>query len=578
MRLFSLFFSVFLVLAPMAFAQKKPNKDKLSSAEKTLASEKMLIDGMKHSILEEYSKALDYFKKAQELQPESAGINFKIAETYLQMGRAEQAIPFAEKAIALEKDNVHHYNLLAKAYQAANKYSQAAQTLEQILLLADDNPNAEQYAAELAFLYQYQLKDYKKAIKLYERLEKKYGLQEGFTRQKQQIYIQQGRYDAAIAEAEKLHASAPSHLPYALILAEMQIANNQLEKAIKLLEKVTQDYQGSESELSQANLLLAELYKNKGQNQKAKLQLEESLQNSQTDTETKVRILMEMLADSPSEERLAEILVYAQNLAQKDTQSAQAQVLVGDVLLTQNKMAEARSAYLQGLALAPEMFQVWIQVLQIDSRLQEADWLIQDADKALELYPNQAIVWMYLGAGYFEKRDYEHALESFETGQSMALGNKALQLDFSVRIADCYNGLKQYRQADERYEQVLKEEPQHPQALNNYSYFLALREERLEQARKMAQKLHQLQPEQIVYADTYAWVLYKLGNYKEARKIIEQVVNRSQNGAVVEHYGDILFKLNEKEKAIEQWQKAREMKGASPIIDKKISDKKLYEQ
>jgi tetratricopeptide (TPR) repeat protein len=577
MRLFNLILLV-LLLAQATFAQKKPAKDKLSSAEANLAAEKMLIDGMKHSILEEHSKALDYFKKAQRLQPESAGIHFKIAETYLQMGRADEALPFAEKALALEKDNLHHYSLLSKVYQAANKYNQAAQTLEQLLLLAEDTPNGEQYAAELAFLYQYQLKDYKKAIRLYERLEKKYGIQESFTRQKQQIYIQQGRYDAAIAEAEKLYGSAPKHLPYTMLLAEMQIANNQADKAIKLLEKTVQEHQGAESEVSQLNLLLAELYKSKGQNKKADLQFEESLQNPQVDTETKIRILMEMLSDAKSEERLAEILVNAQNIAQKDAQSAQARVLIGDILLTQNKLAEARQAYLQGLELAPEMFQVWIQVLQISSRLQEADWLIQDADRALELYPNQALVWMYLGAGYFEKRDYEHALESFETGQSMAIGNKALQLDFTVRIADCYNGLKQYRKADELYEQVLKAEPQHPQALNNYSYFLALREERLEDARKMAQKLHQLQPEHIAYTDTYAWVLYKLGNYKEARKIIEKVVHRSQNGAVVEHYGDILFKLNEKEKALEQWQKAREMKGASPVIDKKISDKKLYEQ
>jgi predicted negative regulator of RcsB-dependent stress response len=46
---------------------------------------------------------------------------------------------------------------------------------------------------------------------------------------------------------------------------------------------------------------------------------------------------------------------------------------------------------------------------------------------------------------------------------------------------------------------------------------------------------------------------------------------------VIEHYGDVLFKLGETEEAIEQWQKAQKQGGTSPNLDKKISNKKLYE-
>ena len=46
---------------------------------------------------------------------------------------------------------------------------------------------------------------------------------------------------------------------------------------------------------------------------------------------------------------------------------------------------------------------------------------------------------------------------------------------------------------------------------------------------------------------------------------------------ILEHYGDILFKLGEKEKAIEYWNKAKKKGGGSDLLDKKIVDKNLYE-
>ena len=49
------------------------------------------------------------------------------------------------------------------------------------------------------------------------------------------------------------------------------------------------------------------------------------------------------------------------------------------------------------------------------------------------------------------------------------------------------------------------------------------------------------------------------------------------SGTILEHYGDILFKLNDSNKAVEYWQKAKTAGGATELIDKKIADRKLYE-
>ncbi len=115
--------------------------------------------------------------------------------------------------------------------------------------------------------------------------------------------------------------------------------------------------------------------------------------------------------------------------------------------------------------------------------------------------------------------------------------------------------------------------------LNNYSYFLSLRKEKLDEAVKMSTRLIQANPDNATYLDTHAWVLYQMGKMEEARKYIEKAVQQKENvsGTIVEHYGDILFRLGKEKEAMEQWKRAHEMGETSDMILKKISDGKLYE-
>ena len=45
--------------------------------------------------------------------------------------------------------------------------------------------------------------------------------------------------------------------------------------------------------------------------------------------------------------------------------------------------------------------------------------------------------------------------------------------------------------------------------------------------------------------------------------------------AISEHYGDVLYKLNRKEEALQYWQEAKSAGGGSEGLDKKITEKKL---
>ena len=60
--------------------------------------------------------------------------------------------------------------------------------------------------------------------------------------------------------------------------------------------------------------------------------------------------------------------------------------------------------------------------------------------------------------------------------------------------------------------------------------------------------------------------------------IKKALLNGSEKSPVViEHYGDILFKLGKIEEALIQWQKAMALDLENKNLQKKIKDKKIYE-
>jgi predicted negative regulator of RcsB-dependent stress response len=66
-------------------------------------------------------------------------------------------------------------------------------------------------------------------------------------------------------------------------------------------------------------------------------------------------------------------------------------------------------------------------------------------------------------------------------------------------------------------------------------------------------------------------------DYKGAKAQLEKFMATADNGTILEHYGDIIYQLGDKDGALEYWKRAQKAGDASELIEKKIADKKLYE-
>jgi len=164
-------------------------------------------------------------------------------------------------------------------------------------------------------------------------------------------------------------------------------------------------------------------------------------------------------------------------------------------------------------------------------------------------------------------------------GKDYVLDNPGLLSQFYGYLGDAYYQLKNYTESDLAFDNSLKADKNNIVVLNNYAYYLSLRNVNLEKAEAMSKRSNDLDPNNSSYQDTYGWVLYKMGKYNDAKIWIgKAIANLSTiNGTLQEHYGDILYKLGDTENAVKYWENAKKTGEASDVIDKKIADKKLYE-
>ena len=89
----------------------------------------------------------------------------------------------------------------------------------------------------------------------------------------------------------------------------------------------------------------------------------------------------------------------------------------------------------------------------------------------------------------------------------------------------------------------------------------------------MIKRAIELNTENANYLDTYGWILFLEKKYTDSEFWLLKAIDfgGAKNGTILEHYGDVLFKLNKKEKALKYWKLAQENNNTSPTLIQKIN-------
>ena len=534
-------------------------------------SEALFVDGVKYSILEDYNKALESLLKAYAIDPDNAAINYKIAEANMLSGNMRDAANYAESATRIAPKNAYYYLLLAQIQASQKQYDSAIKTYATLI---KEVPNSGSYLFNLADLYLAQGK-LPETLTTLEQAEKEFGQVDEVSFKKQQIYLKQNKLDLALAEGEKLIKANPNEVRYVMAQAELYANNNRLPDALRVAQQALR----LDPSAAQAHLILADVYRQQNLATESAQELRLALSSPALDIDVAVRILVGYLKQLPSPQesinQLARDLAAATITAHP--KEAKAYAISGDVLVQTDRKAEARNAYSRALRYDNSKFEVWQQVIGLDGELNQTDSLLLHSNRALEIFPNQAQFWFYNGIAYQLKKQPTRAVKSLEHGRKLASNNASLLAQFDAQLGEAYHELHEDDKSDAAYEASLASDPSNILVLNNYSYYLSLRGVKLDKAKTMSGKVVKQFPDNETYLDTYAWVLYKQKDYAGAKDALDKIIIKSTDGSIIEHYGDILYQLGDKDKAAAEWQRARKAGGTSELLERKLKERKLYE-
>ncbi len=528
---------------------------------RSIAAEEKYIEATKMEMLGDHQQALNLYDECLKGLPNNDAAYYEMAKIYFEQKDYSSSLSNSKNAVRLNPSNKWYQELYAEAkvYET----------------LAKSYPDNVDYYFDWAFFLTASNQP-EEAINVYNQIEAKVGVQEQISTEKQRLYIRMGKPDKAAEELKKLTVTFPDEPKYLAMLADLYTSLDKKEEALQTLQKLT----SLDPNNPNAQLALADYYRRSGDDEKSFEALKKVFSSPEMDIDMKVQILVGYIPFlSTSEKRKTEAVELGKILSAVHPTDPKAFAMYGDILSQVDKYEEALGQYQQSVKFDNGKFLVWQQILSIEAHLFLYDSLINDANRCAELFPNQGLPHYMAGIGYMQKKKFEAAVKSLNKAVTIGSDDKKHMSQLYSSLGDAYNELKNYAASDSSYDLSLSYDPENYYTMNNYAYYLSLRGEKLDKAEKLASNAVTGDPKNANNMDTFGWVLYKEKKFAEAKVWIEKALKNGQenNGAVLEHYGDVLFQLGDVPGAVQYWQKAKDNKVESETIDKKIADRKLYE-
>jgi len=566
------FLLIILLLGSCNILQHKDlNKDNLSAKDR-YEFNYSFMEAEKQKMLGNFNDAAVLYEKCKKLDPLSAAVYYEISTLLIQKEQYNEAIKNARMAVKLNPQNTWYKAILAVLYKQINKPNEAISVYKKLL---KENPQRVDFMYELAIIYNY-VKKYDDALKVYEIIEDNCGVSETVSLEKERIYMVKGEKGKAYNEIQKLINSDPAQIRYYGMLAESYVSEGNFDKANEIYQQMLK----VDGNNGLVHLSLSDFYRLTKEYDKSFNELKIAFASNDVDIDVKIKMLITFLKFSNESAELKEqsynLLKVLLNTYPDDTK---VHALYADFLIKDNKVEQAREQLRIVTKNEKSKYIIWEQLLLIESTLADFNAMFTESLEALDYFPNQPVLNYFHGLSAYQLKKYDDAEKTLKLGVDLVADNPNLKAEMYSILADTYNKLGKMKESDNAMEQVLIIDNGNKIILNNYSYYLSLRGDSLDKAERMSLICVELEPENSTFLDTYAWVLYKQNKLDKALEAIEKAYNNGgkNNAVIVEHYGDILFKLGQTERANELWNEAVKLGKGSEFLNKKIIQKTLIE-
>ncbi len=330
-------------------------------------------------------------------------------------------------------------------------------------------------------------------------------------------------------------------------------------------------------------MAISEIQRKSGDDSAYKETIKKVFGNPDLDIDTKIFMFLPYLEgvvkDPTTGDEVLEMALLIRSVHPDDDK---ANTAYADVLYNTGKKEEAIEAYKLAAEFENSPITVWLQLFDLFLNTKDYESLKAYGVKGISRFSDDATPYFYAGVACSQLKEYDCAIQHYEDALKMEIPNPQGRAQILSSLGDAYYNLNDFIKSDSCYDEVLVINPNDAFTLNNYAYYLSLREEQLEKAERMSRRSNILMENNSSFQDTYAWIKFIQGDYKEAKIWMEKAmesmkVDGGDSPVLFEHYGDILFKLNDLDGAILYWEKALEAGGDKTVLEEKIKTKALIE-
>lgn len=513
-------------------------------------------EGVKSWVIHHDSSAVRYFSKSIESDSLFAPAYYGIANVYLESSPAE-AYKYSLKASEIDSLNLDYRGQLGRLMVINGKYDQALELYKR--LVAEDPHNSLNYGM-LAALYELRGQPYS-AISVLDSAEYKLGRTEALSSYKRRLLIGARLYDKAVEETEALISEYPYEDENYQVLAELyaNMGKDSLAK-VSYAQALMLDSTNLTTLLSYANFL-----RGRGSNDDYIATIKRIFEADNIPLDTKKSIYSEIVSSTEYyRANFFAINNLTTTLLRKYPSDYSVMELYATHLIRSGNIEQASELYKSFLSNADAPIEAYLEVLTIESYLKRPDSVFRYSEMALKKFPENVDIYLYYGHSLSYSNNPKEAIKVYKQAYKYASDNAKRSYIMGI-IGDTYQRKRgAYTKVCLLYDKALRLDPDNDAVLNNYAYMLGENNASdppvLEWALKMSERANKISPGNSTFLDTQGWILYKLGRYEEAKKIMMQAISLDSSGSPVllMHYGDILYELKDYFMAKIYWRRAKD--------------------
>ena len=527
------------------------------------------------SLLEQDSvdACFEMLEHCRALAPESSAVLYDLAPFYLYLGKDSIAHSMLEYIVAKEPDNIKYGEALINYYAKVDD-RRAAIALYERMLQAGNASKSEIYMS-LYSLYSEE-GEYGKAVEVLDKLEKVEGKNEIISIHRANLFLQMQDSVRALAAVREMKRDFPHNIQYNSLLGDVYVIFGDVESA----EKVYIDAIQGDSTDTYSLSSLSNLYLLTNRDSLYCESVERLLKSEKVDTEQRISTLFEYVGYKEKTDT-AYSMRFLQELMQLPYDRLEVSEVYAQYLLYRKESPEVIKPVLDSIiSMDPEnrsaMLQLLVYAIESDNR----EEVITRCDNAILYIPDMLELYYYKGMATYLLERKEEATEILQQGlgrRNEECSTELISTVFSL-MGEIYHELDDLDRCTQAYDSALLYNPSDISVLNNYAYYLALEGKELERALEMSARTIEMEPDNAIYVDTYAWLLFCLERYEEARAYADKLIGLNSEMSAVEyhHCGDIFSKCGDMQRAVECWMAAQRLGDDSRVLKKKIKRRKYY--